>query len=104
MQYLHTLYVVHLPFYALLAVLAIAMQVLVGHKYVAFFLMIVYYVATIAMPVAGFEHPMVLYAWTPAMRYSDMNGYGHYLVREHWYHLYWAGAALMLAVATRVFW
>jgi ABC-2 type transport system permease protein len=104
MQYLHNLYAVQLPFYALLAVLAIAMQVLVGHKYVAFFLMILYYVATIAMPTVGFNHPMVLYAWTPPMRYSDMNGFGHYLVREHWYHLYWAGATLMLAVATRVFW
>ena len=103
-QYLHTLYAVQLPLYALLAVLAIAVQVLVGHKYAAFFLMILYYVATIAMTTVGFNHPMVLYAWTPPMRYSDMNGYGHYLVREHWYVLYWAGAALMLAVATRVFW
>lgn len=104
LQYLHNLYAVQLPFYALLAVLAIAMQVLIGHKYVAFFVMILYYMATIVMPTAGYDHPMVLYAWTPLMRYSDMNGFGHYLVREHWYHLYWAGAALMLAVATRVFW
>ncbi|WP_338770656.1 M1 family aminopeptidase [Massilia sp. METH4] len=104
LQYLHTLYAVQLPQYVLLAVLAIAVQVLVGHKYVAFFLMILYYMATIAMPVAGFEHPMALYAWTPPMRYSDMNGFGHYLAREHWYVLYWTGAALMLAVATRVFW
>ncbi|WBS03819.1 M1 family aminopeptidase [Pseudoduganella sp. SL102] len=103
-QYLHTLYAVQLPLYALLAVLAVAMQVLIGHKYVAYFVMVMYYVATIAMTTAGFDHPMVLYAWTPPMRYSDMNGFGHYLAREHWYALYWSGAALMLAVATRVFW
>ncbi len=104
MLYLRVLYTGQLPFYALIAVLAIAVQVLINHKYVAFCAMVVYYIATITLPTLGIDHPLVLYAWTPEIRYSDMNGFGHYLVRERWYQLYWSGAALMLAVLTLVFW
>ncbi|TWI63672.1 peptidase M1-like protein [Pseudoduganella lurida] len=102
--YLLDLYTVQLPYYALLAVLAIAAQVLIGYKYLAFCAMIAYYTATVAMSTLGLDHPLVLYAWTPEVRYSDMNGFGQGLVREHWYHLYWGGAALLLAMLTRVFW
>ncbi|QGZ43206.1 hypothetical protein GO485_20245 [Pseudoduganella flava] len=102
--YLRHLFTMQLPYYALLAVLALAAQVLIGHKFVAFCVMIVYHVASIALPALGFTHPMVLYAWTPDIVYSDINGFGHYLHREHWYQLYWAGSAVMLAMLTRVFW
>jgi len=102
--YLTQLYTIELPYYVLIAVLAIAAQVLIGHKYMAYFAMIVYYIATITLAGLGLEHPLVLYGVTPEIRYSDMNGYGHFLLRERWYQLYWGGAALMLAVLTLVFW
>jgi hypothetical protein len=102
--YLTQLYTIELPYYALVGVLAIAAQVLIGHKYVAYCAMILYYVATIMLAGLGLEHPLVLYGVTPEIRYSDMNGYGHFLLRERWYQLYWGGAALMLAVLTLVFW
>ena len=44
----------------------------------------------------GLEHPLVLYAVWPDLPYSAMNGYGHYLLAERFYLLYWSGAALML--------
>ncbi|UGQ47052.1 ABC transporter permease/M1 family aminopeptidase [Massilia endophytica] len=102
--YLQTLFLIHLPYYMQIAVLAIAVQVLVNQKYLAYFIMIIYYGVTITLATRGLDHPLVMYAVTPPLHYSDMNGYGHYLLRERWYELYWGGAALMLVVLSNIFW
>ncbi|MES2152941.1 MAG: M1 family aminopeptidase [Pseudomonadota bacterium] len=102
--YLQSLFLVQLPQYALLAVLAVSLQVLLNHKYLAFFAMILYYVASITFASLGLDHPMILFGGSPSFQYSAMNGYGHFLVRERWFELYWGGAALMLLVLSLVFW
>ena len=98
------LFTVQLPACAFIAVLAITVQVLVNHKYVAYFVMIVYYVATITAATMGLDHPMLMYGVTPELPYSDMNGFGHFMARERWYELYWTGAAIVLLVLAVVFW
>ncbi|MEH6436312.1 ABC transporter permease/M1 family aminopeptidase [Massilia sp. DD77] len=102
--YLRTLFTVMLPEYMLIAVLAIAVQVIVNHKYLAYFILIGYYLLVVTMGILGVDHPLVLYGISPEARYSAMNGFGHYLLREHLFQLYWAGAAVMLLVAARVLW
>jgi ABC-2 type transport system permease protein len=102
--YLQSLFLIQLPQYVLVAVLALALQVLINHKYLAYFAMILYYLATITFGSLGLDHPMLLYGTSPSFVYSDMNGYGHFLARERWFELYWGGAALMLLVASLVFW
>jgi ABC-2 type transport system permease protein len=102
--YVQTLFLIKLPQYALLAVLAISLQVLINNKYMAYFAMILYYAATLSFGTLGLDHPMLLYGTSPNFIYSAMNGYGDYLVRERWFELYWAGAALMLLVLSVVFW
>ncbi|MES2130602.1 MAG: M1 family aminopeptidase [Pseudomonadota bacterium] len=102
--YLQSLFLIQLPQYALIAMLAVALQVLINHKYLAYFAMILYYVATITFSSLGLDHPMVLYATSPQFQYSAMNGWGHYLLRERWFELYWGGFALMLMTASLVFW
>jgi hypothetical protein len=102
--YLQSLFLIQLPQYALVAVLAIALQVLINQKYLAYFAMIVYYLATMTFGSLGLDHPMLLYGSSPSFLYSAMNGYGHFLARERWFELYWGGAALMLLVLSVVFW
>lgn len=102
--YLHNLFLVQWPQWALVAVLAIALQVLLNHKYLAYFAMILYYVASISFESLGLGHPMLLYGEVPNFVYSDMNGYGHFLLRERWFLLYWSGAALALATLSILFW
>ncbi|NRR32593.1 hypothetical protein HSX11_20705 [Oxalobacteraceae bacterium] len=102
--YLHYLFTIQLPVYAMEAVLAISLQVLFNHKYLAYFAMILYYVACITFRSLGIDHPMVLYATSPFFQYSAMNGFGHFLTRERWFDLYWAGAAVMLVVLSVLFW
>ena len=102
--YFQHLFTIQLPGYAMVAVLAIAAQVLLNHKYMAHFVMILYYVATITLPSLGLDHPMLVFGTSPNFVYSAMNGYGHFLVRERWFELYWGGAALMLVVLSLLFW
>jgi ABC-2 type transport system permease protein len=102
--YLQTLFLIQLPQYALLAVLAIALQVLINQKFLAYFAMLLYYVATLSFGSLGLDHPMLLYGTSPPFIYSAMNGFGHFLARERWFELYWGGFALMLMVLSLVFW
>jgi ABC-2 type transport system permease protein len=102
--YLKTLFLIELPRYALIAVLALALQVLINQKFLAYFIMILYYVAVVTFSSLGLDHPMILYGSSPEFMYSAMNGFGHYLPRERWFMLYWGGMALMLMVAALVFW
>ncbi|MCG2585449.1 M1 family aminopeptidase [Massilia sp. TS11] len=102
--YVQTLFSGVLPAYVLLAVLAIAVQVLLNHKYLAYFVMILYYLAILSFPVLGLDHPMLLYGVSPRVVYSDMNGWGHYLATERWFSAYWGGVAVILMTAALVFW
>ncbi|MEW7848953.1 M1 family aminopeptidase [Massilia aurea] len=102
--YLHALFAIMLPNFALIAILAIAVQVIVNHKYLANFVMVGWVLAALVFNGAGLNHPLVLYAVWPDLSYSAMNGFGHYLLRERFYLLYWSGAALMLLGAARVLW
>jgi len=102
--YLQSLLLTYLPSYALTAVLAIFVQVLFNQKYLAYFAMILYYIASITFSSLGLDDPLLLYGSTPGFIYSAMNGAGHYLLRERWYLLYWSGAAVMLTVLALLFW
>lgn len=103
-QYLQQLFLMQWPDYALLAVLAISLQAIVNHKYLGYFLIVLYYAATIALPALGIEHPMFRYGITPPITYSDMNAYGHTLTLSRWYLAYWTGAALILVSLSLMMW
>ena len=102
--YLRNLFLMQLPMWALTAVLAITVQVLINQKYLAYFAMIIYYLCTLTFSALGLEHPMLLYGEIPPIVYSAMNGYGHYLPRGYWLLAYWSGAALLLLVLSLLFW
>ncbi len=88
----------------LLCVLAIFVQTVVNNKYLGHFVMVVYLIATIALPAAGFQHYLYRFGQTPAITYSDMNGYGPFAQSVFWFRLYWAIAAVLLAMVTNLFW
>lgn len=102
--YIRVLFTVLLPQYALLAAVAIAMQVVVNNRYLAYFILIALYLVAGTARGYGYDHPLLSYGVWPPTMYSAMNGFGHYLVRERLFQLYWSGLALMLLVAARVLW
>jgi ABC-2 type transport system permease protein len=102
--YLYDMFTIEVVQYWLVCVLAIAVQSIVNQKYVGHFVMIVYFLAlTFAGPL-GFEHNLYLYDNSPGYTYSDMNGYGHFLPRLRFFEAYYAGWALLMAVAAYLLW
>jgi hypothetical protein len=102
--YLHTLFGVLLPEYALAAALAIAAQAILNNKYLAYFVLVLYYIAMIALGSLGLDHPMLMYAALPNVTYSAMNGFGHHLALQRTLLVYWGGAALVLLALALVLW
>ena len=80
------------PILAAVAVLAIALQVLINQRYIAYFAMISYYLISVTAGALGLDNPLLIYGNTPSLVYSAMNGYGHFLLRERWFEAYWGGA------------
>ncbi|MFT5210941.1 MAG: ABC-2 type transport system permease protein, partial [Flavobacterium sp.] len=86
------------PLY-LMIVLAVFFYVVSRNKFVAMFLMIVYFVVSLALPALGFEH--YLYRMRQvAPIYSDLTGYGHNLLPYLWQTFYWGifGSLLLLVI------
>ncbi|HET7133733.1 MAG TPA: ABC transporter permease, partial [Gammaproteobacteria bacterium] len=100
--YLKTLFVLRLSDYALLAVLALAVHAVVNHKYMGHLIIILYYVFRMFMGQLGLEHGLYRYGSSAGELYSDMNGYGPYVTPFAWFKLYWAGVAVLLALATNL--
>ena len=88
----------------ILCVLAIFVQTLVNNKYLGHFVMVLYIVATIALPPAGFQDYLYRFGETPTVTYSDMNGYGPFLQPLIWFRLYWGIGAVLLAIVTSLLW
>ena len=99
-QYLINLFVVDLSRLMLLGVLALAMQVVVNHKYLGHLAMVLYYISNTAMRGLGVEDPLARYASGGGVTYSDMNGYGTDLATVGWFRLLWGGFALALLVGS----
>jgi len=102
--YIQDLFGLRLFDYALLCVLAIAVHVLVNNKYLGHFVMILYYVVNAFMGQFGYEHNLYQYGGNPGYEYSDMNGYGPFLMPLFWFNAYWAAFAIILALASQLFW
>ena len=102
--YLRSLYGVSFVLFACLCSLAVLVHVLIDHKYLGHFVMVVFLAVSLLLPVLGVEHHLVRYATVPAHPYSDMNGYGHFVTPMAWFELYWSAVSLALAVVAHLFW
>src|SRR5579863_1015274 len=88
----------------ILCVLAMFVQTIVNNKYLGHFVMVLYVVATIALPPAGFQDYLYRFGQTPPVTYSDINGFGPFLTPLVWFRVYWAIAAVLLALVTSLLW
>jgi len=101
--YLRGLFVISFSEWLLLAVMAVFTQVIGRQRYLGFFLMLLYFLANTVGSELGMEHRLFFYRSTPAIIYSDMNGYGHFAAAALWFKLFWGLlAVIMLTVAVRL--
>lgn len=89
----------------LLAVLALLIQALSPNRWVGLLLSLA---LVIGFAQAGnsavLSHPMLRYGSAPALKWSDMNGYGAALTSWSWFMAAWTAGALVLAVVTIGLW
>ncbi len=101
--YLQTLALDVIPF-ALLAALALFLQVLSNNKFLGYLLTIVWFVSQIGFGLLHWEQNLYNYGNAPDTPYSDMNGFGHFLKAALWFDFYWASCAVVLLVLAALFW
>ena len=89
--------------YLLIAVLAMAIHVVVNHKYLGHFLVIVGYIG-IGLLGSLTEHNLYEYGSDSGYSYSDMNGWGPYVWPFVWWKVYWGAFALLLLIAAYLYW
>jgi hypothetical protein len=103
--YLRILFGVNLANYAIIAVLAMTIHVLVNHKYVGHIIVLLAIASTAVLPRLGIlSHHLLLYGTDPGWTYSDLSGFGPFVRPFVWFKLYWAAWALLLGVVANLFW
>ena len=88
----------------LIAILAVAVQVLSPNKYVGWGIIFVWFVGTIFLNNMGYSNPLYGYARTPAVPLSDFVGAGSFWIGEAVLQFYWLCFAIVLAVLAHLIW
>jgi len=102
--YLKTLFGIRLASLWFLCCLAMLVHVVVNNKYVGHFVMILYFLLGIAMPLVGFERHIYRLGSLPEAPYSAMNGFGHFVWPMVVFQSYWSVLALAFALAANALW
>ena len=103
-KYLGMLFGLQLPEFLLFAALAFFVHAVVNHKYVGMLVALVAYFFIIFSSYLKIGHHLLVFGSSPAWSFTDIRGFGPTLGPWTWFKSYWAAWALLLAVATRVFW
>ena len=102
--YLQSLYGIYFVDMVLLAALAMTVHVFVNHKYMGHLFVILVLVGTGLLGLLGLERGLYQYAYDSGTAYSDMNGWGPFLVPFIWWKAYWLAFCVILLVVTNLFW
>jgi len=92
-----------IPF-VLMGGLALVLQVYTNNKFIGFGLLIAVLVLQGVMGIWDLDHNLYNYGSAPEAPYSDMNGYGHFLVGRLWFQAYWAVFLLALLLLAAALW
>lgn len=104
-QVFTTLYSIQFVSFLILSAMMFTIHTLVNNKYIGHGLFVLYTIVMIYLGNAGFDH--VLYRYGSGLggaRYSDMNGYGPFLLKIRNMQLYWLFGAALLLTLVYLFW
>jgi ABC-type transport system involved in multi-copper enzyme maturation permease subunit len=102
--YFRHLYGIRLLSFINIISLVFFIQVITNNKYLAHGLTVLYYILYTWAPSMGFEHKLYNFNAAPAVNYSDMNGYGHFLTATFMFRLYWLALSTVLMILAVLFW
>jgi len=89
---------------AMIAGLALVLQVLAPNKYMGWGLLLIYFVIQSVMSPLGWQHPLYQFGSTGPNPLSDMNGDDVGGAAGWWFRLYWAGCLVMMLTAAHLLW
>ena len=101
--YIQSLFSETLSFLVLFTFLGFLFQSLVNHKFLGHAVFVLFFISTMVLSQMGIEHQMFHFGEAGLGRYSDMNGYGHYIPTFSWFSIYWFGLAGLLFVIALLF-
>ncbi|QDU61960.1 ABC-2 family transporter protein [Planctomycetes bacterium Pan216] len=94
--YLTDSFIFKVPYYLFLAVLALSIQAIVRHRYIAIGIVLLVYVSETFLDALHWYHPLVRYGRVSHVWYSLMDGYGHFWKAHRWMLLYWSLGAVVV--------
>lgn len=92
-----------LPFLVFYTFLSFFIQVMANSKFIAYLLVLVSFLVTLALDMLNYGHALCRFGGVSLGKYSDMNGYGHFLAPYLWFLGYWLAFCVVLLVLAAVF-
>lgn len=83
---------------ALITVVAMLIQSIAGNKFLGFVCTVMFVLLVTLLPLFGIEHEMVAYASGTLGAFSQMNGFGHFVIPFAWLKTYWLALAIALFI------
>lgn len=102
--YLKSVLGIQLIDYLLLIVLAFAVQIIVNHKYVGYFVMVFYVILDIYVADSLLQHNLLTFGRSSGLMYSDMNGFGYQVWPYLIFKSYWISFAIILSILSNQLW
>jgi ABC-2 type transport system permease protein len=102
--YFKALFGIRLIRFWMLCAFALLVQTIVNHKYLGHFVVVLYFISTIALPALGLQHYLYRFGQAPPFTLSDFNGFGPFADPLFWFQLYWGIAAVALAILSSLLW
>ncbi|QEC44767.1 M1 family aminopeptidase [Pseudobacter ginsenosidimutans] len=81
----------------LFAILILFVQALIRNKFLGMMISLLVCSVFVFSNLLGIRSMLLRYATLPNLRYSELNGFGHYTTAVNWYMLYWTLLAVLLA-------
>ncbi|MEO1527274.1 MAG: hypothetical protein AAFX06_17740 [Planctomycetota bacterium] len=94
--YLVDTFIFKAPYYLWFAVLALSLQTVVRHRYIAIVLALLVTMSEFLFDALHWYHPMFRYGRVSHFWYSLMDGYGHFGTAHRWMLLYWTLGAIIV--------
>ena len=101
--YLSLFYFAGVPL-ALYAAAALFVHAVSPGKYAGMVLVLLFTVFAQRAGMLGVEHRLLRFASAPAVRYTEMNGFGHHAAPFGWFMLYWGLLAALLVLVAAGLW
>lgn len=102
--YLKSIMVVSLLSYSFMAVISLLFHYLINNRYIAYFAFVTFIIVNdFIWGVLEINSNMLNFGNTPAITYSDMNGFGPFVTSAIWFNIYWTLFCLILCFVINAF-